>query len=258
MLNLSFIFDDACTALTSYPDRVKVLPLPAAVYLMQMDVLNHYNHALAYNFTISLNAPSLQNSSRGTPYQKWASIVNENFSALTFAVHNLLRYTGRLVHDAGCMMTVGQGATSREYWAKSNSYTSRIFESRYQTIGITVTDNHQLTITRPRIHPHPHPVIMRGVRGGPAVYVRVVKDAAGREREEPTDGEEFDRSVASITTETIDIRDRSNLAAIRDKSMAEVAALAESNRAFGSACKAFYALHQVAEPYSYLIESDLI
>lgn len=54
MLNLSFIFDDANAAMAEYADRLAVVPLPAAVYMMQVDVLNSYTYALTYYFTRKL------------------------------------------------------------------------------------------------------------------------------------------------------------------------------------------------------------
>src|SRR5262249_27387156 len=99
MLNLSFIFEDANTSLAKYADRLAVVPLPAAVYMMQVDVLNHYRYALSHYLMLTLDEPYLQNSSLGTPYQKWAYFVNENFEMLSFAIHNLMRYTSRLVHE---------------------------------------------------------------------------------------------------------------------------------------------------------------
>ena len=45
-LNLAFIFDDAVRALAGHANRLAVAPLPATVYLMQGDVINHYRHAL--------------------------------------------------------------------------------------------------------------------------------------------------------------------------------------------------------------------
>jgi hypothetical protein len=91
MLHLAFVFDDAIRALSEHADRLAVAPLPATVYLMQMDVINHYRYALDHYLTVPLDAPFLQNSSLGTPYQKWAHFTNEDFGLLSFAVHNLLR-----------------------------------------------------------------------------------------------------------------------------------------------------------------------
>lgn len=70
MLNLAFMFDDAIHAMTRYAEDLAVAPLPAAVYMMQVDVLNHYDYALKHYLTVALDAPFLQDSSLGTPYQK--------------------------------------------------------------------------------------------------------------------------------------------------------------------------------------------
>jgi hypothetical protein len=95
---------------------------------------------------------------------------------------------------------------------------------------------------------------MRSIADGPAAYVRVVKDAAGQEREEPTDAAEFDRTMEELESETVSIADRSQLATIRGRGMQEIASLAEHNRVFGEACNAYYASRKVAEPFQNLNE----
>src|SRR5262249_15153183 len=52
MLNLVFVFDDAVRALAGHSDRLVVASLPAAVYLMQVDVINHYRYALDHYLTV--------------------------------------------------------------------------------------------------------------------------------------------------------------------------------------------------------------
>src|SRR3954470_210385 len=160
MLNLAFIFDDAIETLTRYAEELTVAPLPAAIYMMQVDVINHYDHALEHYLTRALNEPSLQDSSLGTPYQKWAYFTNEDFKTLSFTIHNLLRYTSRLVHgteglDVHGRLSIGRTERSRESWQKflkqarfrSNSYTDLICEHRRnKSIGVMVHDNHRLSI----------------------------------------------------------------------------------------------------------------
>jgi len=247
MLNLSFIFDDAYAAMTEYADRLAVTPLPAAVYMMQVDVLNHYRYALTHYFTLTLSEPYLQNSSLGTPYQKWAFFVNKNFEMLSFTIHNLLRYASRLVHETGCTLRT----ESRSYKVESNSYTHPLCDIKYKDrpIGIRVHDDQQLIVTAIRTRPHPVSVIMRSVANGPINFVRVAKDAAGRDNEEPTDAAEFERAMAALESETIEIRDRSRLEMLRERGTQEIAALSESNRVFGDACNAYYASRKVAQPF---------
>ncbi len=57
-----------------------MVPLPAAVYMMQADVINHYQYALENYLTLTLN--EVENSSLRTPYQKWARVTNEDFTIL--------------------------------------------------------------------------------------------------------------------------------------------------------------------------------
>lgn len=257
MLNLSYMYKDANAAMAEYADRLTVVPLPAAVYMMQVDVLNHYRYALTHYFTLTLGEPCLQNSSLGTPYQKWAFFVNKNFEMLSFAIHNLLRYTSRLVHETQSPQ-IGRDTSEymRSFTAKSNAYTGPLCDIKYKDrpIGVRVHEDQRLTVTAIRRTRHPVPVIMRSALNGPTEYVRVVKDAAGQEREEPTDAAEFDRAMETLEAETVNIIDRSRLAMIRERGMREIASLAELNWAFHEACNAYYASGKVAEPFQNLNE----
>jgi hypothetical protein len=257
MLNLSYIFDDASAALAEYADRLAVVPLPAAVYMMQVDVLNHYRHALAHYFTHTLGESFLQNSSLGTPYQKWAFFVNEDFEMLSFAIHNLLRYTSRLFHETQ-RPKIGHDTSEHmhSFKLKSNTYTRPLADIRFKgkPIGVRVHDDQRLTVTAIRTTRQPSSLIMRSVANGPAEFFRVVKDAAGLEREEPADAAEFDRAMENMQQETVDIRDRSRLQTIHDRGTREVTALAERNQAFREACNVYYASRKVAEPFQNLNE----
>jgi hypothetical protein len=202
-----------------------------------------------------LSEPYLQNSSIGTPYQKWAFFVNKNFDMLSFAIHNLLRYTSRLFHETQCPHVDRDSSTYiRAFKAKSNTYTGPLCDIKYKgrPVGIRVHEDRRLTVTAIRKTPYPVQVIMRRVADGMFEFVRVVKDAAGIEREEPSDAAEFDRAMEELEEETVDINDRSQLTAIRDQGMHEIAALVNYNRVFGEACNAFYASRKVAEPFQNL------
>jgi hypothetical protein len=225
---------------------------------MQVDVLNHYRHALTHYFTLTLTEPYLQNSSHGTPYQKWALVVNQNFDLLSFAIHNLLRYTSRLVHEI-LFQSLHGDAPDRKHSSKvkSNTYTDPICSTRHKdkAIGIHVHDDFRLTITSIRIRPYPIPMIMRTDANGAPEFARLAIDATGQEREEPSETAEFSNAIDGVDKETVDIRERSRLEAIRERGTGEIAALAKENRAFGEICNAYYASRKVAQPFRNLNES---
>jgi hypothetical protein len=144
MLNLTIIFDDANRGLTEHATRLAVFALPAAVYLMQRDVINHYNYALDHYFTLTLQESFLQNSSIGPPYQKWAYFTNQDFGLLSFTIHNLLRYTSRLFHESEGAVLVAEGRYS-ELGPRSNRYTNLLCEIKYRrkAVGISIEDNNR-------------------------------------------------------------------------------------------------------------------
>ena len=259
MLNLSFMFDDANLAIEGYANCLAVAPLPATVYMMQMDVINHYRHALDHYFTLTLDEPFLQNSSLGTPYQKWAYFTNENFARLSFSIHNLLRYTSRLVHETACA-AMNRGRRHQDAGRISNSYTIPLCEIKHsgKPIGIRVHDDHQLSITAIRGGPIREHVVMEWREGGPTGYFRVTGEAEGKDCKVPINKEEYTRIAEKIKAKTVDIRDRSTLTRIRERGQVELADLIERNRVFGETCNAFYRSQKVAQPFANLIESYCI
>jgi hypothetical protein len=149
MLNLLPIFDHAVVAFQEFGHALEVRPLPAAVYLMQRDVINHYRYALTHYFPISLSEPYLQNSSIGTPYEKWQEFTNDDFGLLAFGIHNLIRYTSRFVYE-----TVGNGLRKQDRLGEikeimGDRYTGPLCEIKYRgcNIGIQVLADNALEIT---------------------------------------------------------------------------------------------------------------
>jgi hypothetical protein len=199
MLHLAFVFNDAIRALSEHADRLAVAPLPATVYLMQVDVINHYRYALDHYLTVPLDATFLQNSSLGTPYQKWACFTNEDFGLLSFAIHNLLRYTSRLIHESECI-SLSDGGRYAEMKRTSNVYTHPICEIRYRgkAIGVTAHPDHRLSITPVRTERSPERVLCRSTAGGPTLYFRIVQGSDGNEQEQPIGFDEYERAVETV------------------------------------------------------------
>ena len=151
MLNLALIFEHAVEAFEEFGEALEVPPLPVAVYLMQRDVINHYRHALTHYFPISLSAHYLQNSSIGTPFEKWRKFTNDDFGMLAFAIHNLIRYSGRLVHET---LEVGLRKQDRlrergNRKQRSDSFTAALCDIalRQRQIGIQINLDNSLEIT---------------------------------------------------------------------------------------------------------------
>jgi len=240
MLSLEFLFEEAIQAMRKNSARLSVIPLPAAIYMMQVDLINHYRHALDHYFTVPLTAHFLQDSSIGTPYQKWAYFTNEDFELLSFTVHNLLRYTSRLIHDIDTQTK-----------AHSNLFTSLICEIKYggKRPGIFVHDNNSLTLTPLHVSPSIGNLIMRGDGKGPSKFFLQWTDESGQKQEQRIEKEEFDRRQSQIRPETIEIGDRSVLKSLHDRGIVEIDGLVEKNRTFADICSQFYGSRNVAEPF---------
>lgn len=258
MFNLAFVFDDAIHAMTKYADHLTVIPLPATVYLMQVDVINQYWLALQHYFTFTLNEPYLQNSSLGTPYQKWAHFTNEDFDMLSFTVHNLLRYTSRLIHETECN-ALSKERRHSERADKSNSYTEPLWDLRSskKAIGIRVMEDNRLIVTAFQDEGVQEKVISETLAGGPTYYYRLITGDDGKEYHQPIEAEEFARAAAAIKSENLDISDRSQLQTLKKQGLQELTELRLRNHDFGELCNAFYQRRKtaVAQPFENYIAS---
>ena len=147
MLQLERIFRDGAQALREAGGLSTSPSLPAAVLLMQSDVLNSYRYALDHYLPLSLDKPFLQKSSLGTPYQKWAKFTNDDFNALSFAIANLVRYSGRLVEELLCAKLKSARLFS-EMKALSNDYTVPSVKMRLgYAVGVRCEENQMLSIS---------------------------------------------------------------------------------------------------------------
>lgn len=64
--------------------------LSIVIYHLLGDVANAAEHALTHYFPLTLREPFLQNSSLGTPYQKWAKFTNEDFQKVHQCINKVI------------------------------------------------------------------------------------------------------------------------------------------------------------------------
>lgn len=84
---LPLIFDYVIKMVTARPQRHS---LAIVIFHYLGDIANAADHALTHYFPISLDEPYLQNSSLGTPYQKWAKFTNDDFLNLDACLQTLV------------------------------------------------------------------------------------------------------------------------------------------------------------------------
>jgi hypothetical protein len=255
MLKLKFLFEGANRAMAVASGRLRVAPLPATVYMMQVDVLNHYRYALTHYFTLGLTERCLQNSSLGSPYEKWMFFTNKDFGMLSFAVHNLLRYTSRLFHETEVRELRG-AERFREMKTESNRYTDLIceFKAARFAVGIKVEAGNVLMITPLEISPPLGHLLVRGREGQPPGYFLVTTDDRGESHEISISLDEFNRRDAQVRPECVDIRDRSVLQELRQRGMSEIQELAGDNEKFAEVCNTYYGVRTIAQPFANLNE----
>ncbi len=223
MLNLSSIFQDAIDALLGRQVPVEVPPLPAVVYMMQRDVVNHYRQALLHYFTLSLS---------GSPYPEWSSSTKTEFEVLNFTIHNLLRYTSRLVHDnhrdrfgtSGGPDPLARLERIHEFQALSNVYTHSLCDMKIlgRRIGIRVDLDHVLALTP---------------------FTRDLSET------------DVSDHSACLREARIDIRERMGLMQLQRDGLAEVEDLDRHNRTFADLCAGFYGKVAPTGPFDAMNES---
>ena len=219
MLNINPIFSDALTAILHGGEHLEAAPLAATVYLRQRDVINHYRSALEHYLTAELSAPFLQNSSLGTPFQKWAKFTNDDFMLLSFHIHNLLRYTARLLCET----------LSRKHDAQREFAMSKDASSKYISLLVNLAP----------------PATGIGVRIADPRSVQVRSLAAG------------DELVTTGTHDEIyawesDVERRDVLRKLMLWGENELAILCEAHEAYAAVCEQFYKDHQITVPFDRL------
>lgn len=236
---------------------LSVAPLPATVFLMQRDVINHYRYALTYYFDLTLTEPFLQKSSIGTPYEKWAYFTNEDFDTFAFTTQNLVRYTSRLIHETTCK-ALKDARHFSDMKSLSNRYTGPICEFRHQgrAVGVRVNGDQTLDVTQFATGPsHEGTVHMKSSAGGPTSIFHVTTDSSGNEtKKEITDKE--NRESSRIFRETsYDIQDRSILHTLKNSGLSEVETLVNRNSQFGEYCRRYRSSMGTFSPFNSLHES---
>lgn len=256
MLNLSQIFEDGIFVFRNFSSFLTVPPLPATIFMMQRDVVNHYRYALTHYLTVPLEAHFLEDSSIGSPYEKWSQFTNDDFDMLAFAVHNLIRYTGRLGHE-----------TERESF-RPRVRMADVHNSRIHYIGITVALADAKTGIG--LHVEPDHVVTRTPfatwgpligalsqregKDGVQTYYHITEDDDGIEHEKAISKEEADDLLRILRPERISIADRRALRRLRLSGIREVEALESLNDEFGDLCREYYGSSKVATRYDRLHE----
>jgi hypothetical protein len=256
MLNLSPIFQDAIDVLSQYSSHLSLPALPATVHLMQRDVLNHYRYAATHYLPLTLNEHFLQNSSIGTPYEKWAKFTNDDFNALAFTVTNLLRYTTRLIHETESVALHAE-KPFREASARSNAYIGPLVEidHRGHQIGIQVILDETLAITPFATGADdPNRILIRSKADGVTERWQITLDEKGNESRRSITLAECLELTRVLRTRVVSLDDRTVLEQIRAEALSECEDLEAANDEFQALCNSYCTQNEVATAFDQLHE----
>jgi hypothetical protein len=73
--------------------------LAIVIHYLLGDLVNAAEHALTHYFPLTLSEQFLQNSSLGTPYQKWARFTNEDFQKVDLGLRRLIPAVWKLYDE---------------------------------------------------------------------------------------------------------------------------------------------------------------
>jgi hypothetical protein len=225
MLNIEPVFSDARISILDAGDHLEAASLAATVYLMQRDVINQYRYALDHYLTVELTAPFLQNSSLGTPFQKWAKFTNDDFALLSFHIQNLVRYTARLLCE-----TLSRKRDEERDFAKSKDASSKYIPLLVNLapaafgIGVRVEEQDSVKVCALGLE---EALVMAGT----CEEVHTWRNAAER---------------------------REVLRKLVNSGETEIATLRKDHEAYAAACRQFYGAHPIITPFDRLHPSYCI
>ena len=93
--------------------------LSLVVYHLLGDMANAAELALSHYFPLTLTEPYLQNSSLGSPYQKWATFTNEDFGTLDECARRVVRAAWKAYEEAVSSVDGDWSAKDAWHWFHS-------------------------------------------------------------------------------------------------------------------------------------------
>ncbi|MFT5103884.1 MAG: hypothetical protein ACI86C_001544 [Candidatus Latescibacterota bacterium] len=221
MINLSCIFEDSIDSLDNGSDVLQIKSLPVSVLMMQKDVINHYRYAIEHYFDLTLKESYLQNSSLGSPYEKWRKFTNDDFDLLFFSIKTLITYSSRLFHESELKQRI-ENDDFKTLKMDSNRYTNIICDFKYKksVLGIDVNEDESLDIHE---------------------YV--------------PDGMFVDENWHSVKTTKVDISNRKVLKDIVKKANLEIGLLADLHSRYTVRCQKFSENYDVFQNYENIHQS---
>ena len=225
VLKLQFIFEDSIKCLDNASEILQIPSLPIKVFMLQQDVINHYEYAIYHYFKCDLNEGFLQNSSLGSPYQKWMKFTNDDFDLLHYSIHTLLKYTSRLWHETELIYRLSKRNLD-SIKEDSNRYTGLLCNINYQSkkIGICVNDNNIL---------HLSSIALEGIKQDNGHW-------------------------SSIKTTQIEIEDRSVIKDIISEAEIEIEALNNLKNQYSNRCRSYLSNHDPLQEFDNLHASSYI
>ncbi len=266
MLNLTYVFDDAIDALKQHGDFLAINALSPTVFLMQCDVINHYRYALYHYMPLSLKEPFLQDSSIGTPYEKWAKFTNSDFNMLSKRVDILLRFTVRLIHEIDKARVRSALDTAsfpdeaqtliEQMGQRSRRYQEPMCDLSYhdEKIGLHVKPRNQIVMTRLSYTRNHSGKLTIEHKDGITTNKLITIDEGGNEHTQIISDEAARERMKVLKGETIDISDRRVINTLQKEGQAEVAELESRNKQFGKACDVFLKKRSVMQPFDNMFE----
>ncbi|WP_437605501.1 hypothetical protein WMF20_30900 [Sorangium sp. So ce834] len=197
--------------------------LALVVYHLLGDMVNAAEHALGDYFPLTLAEPFLQNSSLGSPYQKWAIFTNEDFSMLDACARRVVLAGWKAYEEAVGPLDDDRSKKDAWHW----------FHSVYTQYASCVVSREEPSLTLSTVS------LMGWVEPGTHTFMNVVN------RPEPPASTP---PIVALTTR--DISDRTAIAELRGVGLGNLRELRRLNHQFALWLRSNCTIEELTAPHS--------
>jgi hypothetical protein len=222
--------------------------LAVVLYHLLGDVVNAAEHALIHYFPLTLSESFLQNSSIGTPYQKWAKFTNEDFQNVDQCLRRLIpaawewydQTINRPLHEGGIDLANPESWFEKSAAIKDAWHWFHVVKTEY-TCCFVNSDEPALTLSA---------INLNGwVDWTEGRFLNV----CNRPPWDPP------QRVPPIITKSVrDIADRSAVTELQRVGLARLEELREANGRFAGWLRANYTMEEITAPHRGTLSGGLL
>ncbi|MGK3966636.1 hypothetical protein WMF01_39290 [Sorangium sp. So ce1667] len=196
--------------------------LALVIYHLLGDMVNAAEHALGHYFPLTLTEPFLQNSSLGSPCQKWATFTNEDFGMLDACARRVVVAGWKAYEEAFGSLAGDRSRKDAWHW----------FHSVYTQYASCVVSHEGPSLTFSTVS------LMGWVEPGAHTFMNLVNRPDPQASTPP---------IVALTTR--DISDRTAIAEMRELGLANLRELRRLNHQFALWLRGNCTMEELTAPH---------